>query len=266
MVGGIVDKLKLIVADAHVEPSNMNLDRFEALGNFIAEIQPDEIYQLGDFLSMTSLSHWDSDKKLTMEKRRYGEDIYTANKAIDLMFDPIVTLNTKLRRKKEKLYKPTIYWLEGNHEAWCQQYTEYNPEMAGFLNLAKDLRIHARGFNLIPYRERLEVDGVTYCHIPMAKNNQPIGGKYATMRALERHNKPIVFGHLHRFEVMSDKRMDTDHLHYAVCCGCFFEEEPEYARGAEVPNWRGVVLLTQYDYGQFDFEQISLHRLKRDYL
>lgn len=262
----MLDKTKLIIADAHVEPGNMTLDRFEALGNYIVDIQPDEIYQLGDFLSVTSLSHWDSDKKLTMERRRYGEDIYIANKAIDLVFDPIKALNARLRRKKEKLYKPTVYWFEGNHEAWIRQYTEYNPEMAGFLDLTKDLRVYARGFNYIPYRERLVVDGVTYCHVPMAKNNQPVSGKYATMRALERHNKPIVFGHLHRFEVMSDKRMDADSMHYAVCCGCFFEEEPEYAKGAEVPNWRGVTLLTQYDYGQFDFEQISLHRLKRDYL
>jgi hypothetical protein len=134
--------------------------------------------------------------------------------------------------------------------------------MEGFVDPRINLRLAERGFQIIGYKEYLELEGVLFTHIPM-KGGQPVGGQYALQRAFEITPKALVFAHLHRYEFLHGRRLKEDKIPI-LCAGCFFDEEYEedFLKGCPNPYWRGVVLLDIYKTGQFDAAQICLDKLK----
>ncbi len=253
----------LLVPDAHVT-CHEDLSRFTQCGNLIVDRQPERIMIMGDFVSLDSLSDFDMNTRLLMEQRRYEQDIRAGNVALDLMLRPLQDYNKRMVEGKRKTYRPEIVFLEGNHEYRATRYVQSHAELEGFIEVSRDLRLSDRGIRFIPYRGFYRVDGTTFVHAPMNKANQPISGKYAVARALERYSGNIVFGHTHRWEYMEEKRMDCDANNTALACGCFFEVCPEYAEGAENNWWKGLTILHHHENG-WDIEQISLARLGRMY-
>lgn len=259
--------LTLCIGDAHVQ-SNQNLDRFIALGSFIHEVKPENIIIIGDFLDMQSLSHWLTNKRLKMEGLRYAEEINQANIALDHMFLPMCVDNERARLSKKRLYRPELVYIEGNHEERVWRYIEQHPELKGHLDYRNDLRLKQRGFKYIPYKEYYHNNGVAFTHIPISGNGMPISGAVGTQlqRALRDHNTSIVYGHNHKLSMQGEHRLGGAHYNQALSLGCFFEHVDEYAKGAKVDYWRGIVLLDQYSEGRFDIETIALSKLMREYL
>lgn len=259
--------LTLCIGDSHVQ-AGQNIDRFTALGHFIDEVRPDTIVIIGDFLDMESLSHWITNKRLTMEGLRYADEIEQANKALDKMFLPMTLTNERLRGNKKRTYRPELVYIEGNHEERCWRYIEQHPELEGHLDYRQDLKLVDRGFKYIPYKEYYHNLGVAYTHIPIAGNGMPRSGNVHTQlqNALRDHNTSIVYGHNHKLAMAGEHRFGGEHYNQAMSIGCFFEHIDAYAKGAKVDYWRGIVLLDQYSMGRFDIETIALSKLKRDYL
>ena len=61
-----MNKSVLVIPDGHVDDIQ-DLSRWAYLGNLIVERKPDMIVQLGDFVTVGSLSHFDMNKKRKME-------------------------------------------------------------------------------------------------------------------------------------------------------------------------------------------------------
>lgn len=235
----------LCFADAHSEPGDSPL-RFEKLGSFIADRQPDRIVQLGDFISLSSISGWDMSKKLLMEGRRYREDIEAGRQAVESIFSPLESLQNRQRKSKVKLYSPEIDWLEGNHEERLGRWLEQHPEMEGSFDLARDLGLTQRGIVPHPYRQRIKRYGVNYMHAPLAGNDQPISGLHIPYKALQRFNSHIVMGHYHRSESATIKRTDAPHVQRAIVCPAFFDGQPHYlSPSCPATIDRGVILIHQ---------------------
>jgi predicted phosphodiesterase len=249
----------LLIPDAHVT-ADEDLTRFNQCAKLILDREPSKIIIMGDFVSLDSLSDFDMNKRLLMEHRRYEADIRGGNLALDLLFHPIQDRNRVRKVQKLKQYRPDIIYLEGNHEYRAVRYVQTHSELEGFMDVASDLNLSIRGVHFVPYRSSYRIEDTTFVHCPMNKANQPISGKYAVARALERYTGNVVFGHTHRWEFMEEKRMDMDKNNLALACGCFFEETPEYATGAENNWWKGLTILHHHANG-FDTEQISMTRL-----
>jgi hypothetical protein len=255
----------LLIPDAHVEP-NQDLSRFELASKLILDRRPDAIIDMGDFCSFGSLSHWDQNRRLLMENKRFSRDLEAGNEAYNLLTSGIRTQNEQARKNKSRKYSPEFVKLMGNHEEWPLRYAEQHPALEGVLCPIKNLYMEERGFKVIPYREVINIHGINYCHAVMAQNNQPVSGKYDIVRAWERFTSPVIFGHNHRFKVFGDRRIDGTHTTESVSVGCFFEEVPAYAKGAKSGWWSGLVLINQWDdSGAFDMERISIERLKYEY-
>jgi UDP-2,3-diacylglucosamine pyrophosphatase LpxH len=255
----------LIIPDAHVN-QDQNLERFLPVGQMIVDIQPDFIMSIGDFLGMHALSHWDRNKRVTMEGRRYRKDIEAGNEALDSVLAPLLALQEKQRHFKERIYRPALYYIMGNHEAWAKKFVEENPAMEGFVDPCINLRLAERGFEVIDYKEYLELNGILFTHCPL-KGGVPVQGQYAMQRAFEVTSKAMIFGHLHRFEYIHGRRLREDKIP-VMSVGCFFEEEYEedFLKGCPNPYWRGIVLIDSYKPGQFDATQISLEKLQNGLL
>ena len=260
-----MSNLILAIADAHVEPEQ-DLERFEWLSRLIVDRKPTHIVVLGDFLSMSSFSHWDANKRLLMEGRRYNLDIGAGKDAIRLMFNDLNIIQHRQRESKAKLYNPKTVWIMGNHEDWARQYVEQHPEMLGMIDVENDLQLkYLPNTTVYNYKQNVEIGGVWFTHVPVMSNGRPVSGMNSLKQAMNIFNGSIVYGHTHKFQVAGQRRHDSTHLQQAMECGCFYEGTPAYCIGVQDNHWRGVVLLHQYDFGSFDPEPISMARLMHEY-
>lgn len=259
----------LVIADSHVCPGQDN-SRFEYLGRFITHRRPDTIIQLGDFASMESLSRWDKDKRLKIEGRRFLSDVHAARDAWSIIDYHVERLQELQKKRKDRLYRPTLLWFEGNHEDWLAQYVDRNAELLDLLDLRKEFDIKENlysSFKWFRWKEVCEQDGILFCHAPIGRVG-PISSKYISSRVLaEIANNSMVFGHTHRrnCDTISRYCFEGSSIIRAVNAGCFFEETPEYAEGNNNDYWKGILLLHVMDDGEFDIEEWSIDRLRIKY-
>ena len=258
----------LFFTDAHVEAEE-DLRRFQALGNFIVEQRPTNIVQGGDFLSLDSLSFYDRNKRGKMEGRRFKKELDTGREAVNALMEPLNTLQSKLKMGKRKIYDPKRYWLLGNHEDRFYRYLEGNPELIGVVSITEGIGVEENGWEVIPYREYVYINGVGFTHVPMNGLNKPIGGVYALRKAALGHAQSIVYGHSHKLAYVTESRKGiVDEKTAVLNVGGFFEGVPEYAIGSDaVPNWwMGVVMINHRQGMNWDFQTISLETLLEEYL
>jgi predicted phosphodiesterase len=241
----------LVIGDAHVAPGQ-NLRRFKALGNYIKAEKPDVIVEIGDFLTLDSLSDWDRNKRLKMEGRRYEKEIIAGNRALDLL-------------ESDALDRAKKYKVKGNHENRLDRYLDHDPTFAGQVGIEKDLLLKERGYSVVEYRDHVDVNGISFTHIPISGLGKPIGEPNVTRKALQLYNNSVVFGHCHTLSHSAEHRTNAPHLNQALSAGCFFEHIDEYAVGSKTDYWRGVVLLTSQHNNRFDIETTSMSRLLRSH-
>lgn len=245
------DNLTLVVGDVHVAP-NQNLSRAELLGRAIADLQPNRVVFIGDFLSFDSLSDWDMDKRKTMEGRRYAKDIRAGREFLSRCYTYVPNYND-------------MEWhlCEGNHETRLHRYIAGNPTFDGAVDYIRDLGIDQ--WSITPYKQYLNVAGIDFTHIPINEAGKPIGGKFACSKALDIHSSSVVFGHTHKLDTASIHRHGAPHLQIALNVGCYFEHIDDYAKGSVTSYWRGIVLVDHYKHGRFSWMPIPLGKMRKAY-
>ena len=263
----------LVIPDAHAHPEFSN-ERFTALGNFIVARQPDNIVQIGDFLDLDSICFQERSKPLLKEGKRLVDDIEAGRDAYERLMRPLRSLWKKQRRDKKALYKPGLYWCNGNHEDRAWRYVEEIPELAGFIPTNDFVGCQDDGWVMVPYGDACYIEGTMFTHVPVNHVGRRVGGIYAVRRAAENSHNTVVFGHTHRREILSlNRASDEDPKGRRVdgiTVGCYFDYDPAYVRreGA-VPTlnwWSGLVLFHHTGYSRVDPEFISVERVKAEYL
>jgi hypothetical protein len=254
----------MIIPDCHDKPGSSK-ERFTKLGQLIVDRLPDRIVVMGDFSTCASLSHWDKNKRLTIEGKRYKEDVKSAKEAIKEIFGPLWTLQASQIEEEVLVYDPEIIWLLGNHEEWVRMYTVYNPAMSGYLDIVEDLELEKFCNQIVPYKKYIEIEGIIFSHVPMNGGNIPVSGKHAIFRAQDQCSKSQVFAHTHRWEHISNQRHGDDDIIQTLSVGYFDYEKEEYCEDAPLGWWAGITMLTHWKPGRFDCAQISLARLMEMY-
>ncbi|CAB4169937.1 Calcineurin-like phosphoesterase domain, lpxH type [uncultured Caudovirales phage] len=239
----------LVVGDAHVD-EHQSLDRFKALGKKIETEQPDHVVFIGDFLSMNCLSDWDKNKRCKMENRRYHLEIAAGNKALDYAMSEC---------------RADVHYIEGNHEDRQSRYFDVDPTFLGTSSIKGDLHLADRGIEWVPYKSCLNIDGVSFTHIPITSLGKAIGNPNVAQKALKLFHNSVVFGHTHTLDHAAEHRHGSPHLNQALSVGCFFEHVDEYAQGSLTNYWRGLVDLYIYDTNRFDFSTTSMRQLYTQY-
>ena len=255
------EKTTLVIPDTHAIPGQ-DTSRFLSLGKMIVDRKPDNIVFMGDFVTLESLSAWDLGKAGKMEGKRYSEDCKAGTQALSYILGPLRDLQLQQAVDGEKIYKPRLIYIMGNHEDRLDRYLATKPELSAHLDVAKDLALEDSGFtDIIPYRGFIELEGVLFTHAVMNAANLAIGGKTALSTIASAVSKSVVIGHLHRFETVNHYRHGADDIIQIVSSGCFFDGVEDYADGGLNAYWRGVLLLSHYKLGRFDIESISTDRL-----
>src|SRR5690606_6778948 len=186
------------------------VDKFAGRDNVV-------IINLGDFWDMPSLSSYDKGKGAA-EGRRVIDDIRAGNAALLKLNRPLDEYNEKQRKNKEKQWKPRRVMLRGNHEERADRAANNDPEWTGVIGTGLDVEIpmESPGWEVIPFLEVEEIDGVAYSHYfynPMS------GRPYGTAAAsrLKQIGRSFTMGHQQTLDYAI--RFVGEKSHHALIAG-----------------------------------------------
>lgn len=255
---------KLIIGDPHATPEADN-ERFDWLGRYIIDRQPDEIICLGDFACMPSLSSYDKFQR-SFEGRRYHADIAAANDALARIDGPRSRYNRQKARNKEKQYRPKMIMLGGNHdEGRIERVTQFHPELYKTIGI-EDILYAEHGWTYVPYKSVYFSDGVAFSHhFASGGTGKPIGGLHHAHQLNTKHHMSTVCGHSHMYDRKPGYRADGTRF-WGLVAGCFFEHTPEFAKDSAAQWWRGVIEANNFDgAGDYSIREVPMEELKGDY-
>jgi len=264
----VIGNTTLVIGDSHADPDHSN-ERYTALGNMIVALKPDTIVQMGDFLTLDSLSDHDANNMIVREGRRLAADIAAGVDAYQRIMTPMREYNSKQAANKKAQYNPRKIWLRGNHEERAVRYMHEHPELLGFIADNSMVGAELDGWELVPYKRYAYVEGVAFTHIPMNPSiNQPVRGKYLAATVAQGQQQTCVYGHDHKRSLYSIHRNSHDggQRVEGIGVGCFIDYVPDYIKGNEeqLSWWSGIVVLTHGD--SLDVAYHGIDSVKRNFL
>lgn len=144
------------------------------------------------------------------------------------------------------------------------RYLERDPTFVGFADIRKDLRVDSRKWVWVPYGDDIKIRGISFTHIPFSANGKPISGNDIANKAHRVYNNSVVFGHTHQLVYQAFQRKNGSRQQ-VLNVGCYYEHQPDYIEKAPTAHFKGVVLMTVGEDGEFDIQTISIKSLLRDY-
>jgi hypothetical protein len=195
---------------------------------------------------MSSLCSFDKGKK-QFEGRRYVKDIEAARAAMD-------RLTAEWRNIAN--YHPRMVLTLGNHEDRITRAVEDAAILEGAIGL-HDLGYEAFGWEVHPFLEVVEIDGISYCHyFTSGAMGRPVTSAAALLRTRQ---CSAVMGHTQATDVCFHPRTQN----IAIFAGTCYLHDEEYLGFQGNNQRRQIVMLYEVDNGHFDPLFISLAYLKR---
>jgi hypothetical protein len=252
-------KRHVVIPDCQTK-SGVDLSYLSHVGQYIVDMKPDAIICIGDFADMPSLSSYDKGKK-SFEGRRYKADVSASRTAMDLLMQPIHDEHARLKRNKERAWKPELHLTLGNHEHRINRTIEAEPILDGTIGI-DDLGYHEHGWQVHDFLKPVTIDGIAYAHYFISG---AMGRPISSARALaNKKHMSCVMGHLQTWELHRETRADGRPFLGLFCGACYLHDE-DYLGPQGNNYWRGVWVLNEVDDGDFQPMPVSLAYLARKY-
>jgi len=259
--GRIITSDHLVIPDSHAQPDVSN-ERFDWLGEYIVEHQPQIIIDIGDSADMASLCSYDKGN-VRAEGRRYKDDIQAYHDAMDRLKKPLNKYNNTQTRHHKKKYKPRFVKCRGNHEQRIQRAATESPSLYGYLSF-DDLKEAEYGFEVYDFLKPALIDGIAYQHyFTSGVMGRPISGVNHARTLINKKSMSCVCGHSH----MRDFAEDIDAVGrrmFGLAVGCYFEHDESYTTEND-RFWRGLVHLKEVYRGEAEPSFISIDRMREIY-
>lgn len=245
-----------VLPDVQAKPG-VDFGFLTAIGNYIIAKKPDVLVCIGDFADMPSLSSYDVGTK-DFEGRRYHKDIAASNEAMDMLLSPIIAHNVRAKKNKEKQYKPRMVLTLGNHEERINKAINKDAKLDGLISI-NDLEYEEWGWEVIPFKQPIVIDGVAYVHyLPTGQRGMPCSTANAQ---LNKAHMSIVTGHQQGLQIAMGKAADGGRI-TSVIAGSCYEHQEKYMGPLENNHWRGALMLHNIDNGDFDLVPVPLRYIK----
>lgn len=253
-------KTHLFIPDVQAAPDTPT-DHLRWIGKYIVEVQPDEIIQIGDFADMPSLSTYAGQREL--EGKRYIRDIDAARRAMQELMDPLESYWDKQRRCKVRLYNPGMHLTLGNHEYRIQRVIDRDAKLDGFMG-AMDLGYEEWGWEVYPFLEVLQLDGIHYAHyFVQPQSGRPYSGENIELR-LKNIGFSFSMGHQQILKTGQRFLNNGQRIRGLIAGSCYLHDE--HYRGPQANGeWRGIIVKHEVRDGQYDLMEVSLDFLCRKY-
>ncbi len=248
-----------VIPDCQVK-SGVDISYLSHVGSYLAEKKPDVIIQIGDFADMPSLSSYDVGKK-SFEGRRYKDDIGAAHSGMETLLAPIKEEQARLRRNKEKVWKPRFVLTLGNHEDRISRAVDSDAKLDGTIGLS-DLGYETFGFEVVPYLEPIVIDGIAYAHY-FTSGAMGRAVTNAKLLVVKKHMS-CTMGHVQNWELHREVRADGQAILGLFAGSCYTHDE-DYL-GPQGNNYdRGIWMKHEVKDGHYQPMYVSLDYLKRRY-
>lgn len=262
-------KSLLWVSDGHAAPGETpeEFSRFSHVGHYIAKYKPETIVLGGDFWDNPGLNGHKGSTLLPIpgkEKPKQAArhsliaDWEAGRSAIDLILNPFKRDNERHIRAghKERVYSPSIYYTEGNHEDFWTRLTEKHNSLEGLVSNQDAIDfLSEHKVEWIPHREKLILGGVAFQHFHPDKRGMPIPINSLLPRLLMSNVSGHNHGHSIREEVRGDGRVQT-----AIVAGCY--KNPNRLQHGDRP---GILWMEDISHGESHYKFIPQHIVARDY-
>jgi predicted phosphodiesterase len=255
----------LIIPDTQVR-EGVCTAHIKAAGNYIVRHKPDHIVVMGDWWDMPSLSRFNSN--LEAEGLKIQKDLEAGNDAMLELLLPYIKYNGKRKTHKKKLYRPKLTYIVGNHDPQVRipRLIEEHPILEGFLTDNTNLFLEGLGFEVVPYLEIKNIEGIRFSHYiqnPHSLRGSPLSGQIDTM--LKNAGHSFVQGHQQTYK-MGKHYLSDGTQRLGIVCGAFYEHDERYMSPQGNKHWRGIVQLNDVKDGSACVCELSLDYLKRKYL
>lgn len=188
-------------------------EAFNSICNFIKDQKPDIIGLGGDWLDLSIVSHWNTDK----ERERAGRTLY---KDYDGLNKDVITKLEKLSNWSDKFY------LTGNHEDFIEQYIDKNPQLEGLIEFDECLNLKKRGWKVVPLNDHYQIGKMSFIH--GFYTNQ-----YHAKKTIDTwgDDSCIFYGHVHDIQSQTVVFRGAHGLpRMAQSCGCLCNKNPDYLK------------------------------------
>jgi predicted DNA-binding protein YlxM (UPF0122 family) len=229
-------KTYIVVTDLHVPEQNTSA--VNCVLQVMDDIKFDGILNLGDYLDLAVVSHWNKNKHKTLEGKRLKNDYIMGNALLD-EFDKRLPKNSDKR------------FFKGNHEQWIDDLVEENPALDGLFDIASGLKLQERGYKVYSYNHIERIGRLCMTH-----------GMYATTNTVKKHldelKVNIMIGHGHQIEqrMASSAAREISLAGYEV--GCLTNLDPDYAKHRANCHSHGFAIVYFYPNGYFDVNLVRI--------
>jgi hypothetical protein len=254
-----VARKHLVICDTQVKPG-IPLEYIKWIADYAVAKKPDVIVIIGDWADMHSLSSYDKGKK-SFEGREYKKDIEAANEALRLLMEPIKAEIDRLAKGRRKRWNPRLAVTLGNHEDRIDRLIETQRELSGLVS-TNDIEFAKWGFEVYPFKQVVEIDGVAYAHYFASGPRGEACSSAAQM--LRIHHMSCVAGHKQGKEIAYGK-YPTGRMITTILSGSAYVHEEKYLGPQGNDHWRGIFVLNEVNNGELDEMPVSLAYLKKRY-
>jgi predicted phosphodiesterase/transposase-like protein len=232
------NKFKQIIIIGDVHAPEQDDTAIKSVLNLMDDIKFDGIINLGDYLNLSCISHWNKEKRKTLEGKRLKSDFIVGCGLLD-------EFDKRLPKGAEK------HFLKGNHEEWLDQLVETQPALEGLFDLETGLKLTERGYKVYPYNEivrfgRLCITHGIYCGTTPARTH--------ASKLLSN----VLVGHTHSPEMCLIHSPAKEVSVVGYVNGCLCHMSPDYMK-SKPSNWAtGVAILYLFPNGWFDVNLIRI--------
>lgn len=256
-----MSKTAVVFTCAHTEPDVSN-ERFNWLGEFIYDLKPDIVIDLGDGADMRSLNSYDTRYPQKIVAQNYEKDIESYNDAQD-------RLRHKFRHQRRK--KPHWVGFEGNHENRIKKALAEDPRLEGDKHGVSFKHLQTKHwFN--DYHEYTnsapaiaDYCGVSFAHFFSSGNyGTAISGIHHAYALLQHRNHSSTCGHSHKRSIYFK---DSAHPYPIIgaVAGCFKGKDEDWAGQSNNEWWKGILVKRELENGYYEPQWISMETLRREY-
>jgi hypothetical protein len=249
----------LVIPDCQIK-EGVPLEHLTWAGKAIVDYKPDVVVNIGDFADMPSLSTHDVKGSKYFEGKRYTKDVAVVKDAMQMLLAPLKEMQSKQKKNKEKVYKPRMVMLMGNHENRIDRAINNNPTLEGLIS-TKDLG-YEKDWEVHEFLHPVFINGVGFNHY------WPVGamGRAASTAGaiISKLHMSCIAGHQQGKQVAYGKRADGQSI-CAIIAGSYYLHDESYMDKLSNKHWRGLVMLNEVNDGHFDEMFLSIEYLERKY-
>jgi hypothetical protein len=237
------------IGDTHAHPEYDN-KRFTALGQFVAEEQPDVVVQIGDWADMTSFNSHGT--KLEHEGSRWQDDV-------EVVQDSLAAFNRPILKRKRKL--PHRIITLGNHEHRIDRWLAENPKAVGHIDVGM-LGFEKFGWKTFPFGREAEVAGFDFVH-HLGSSTGRAAAISSPANGVKSVGKSTVVGHTHIANHIPVAYKDR--TVHGLDLGCAIHRQMGHSENWSHPTAhkyrRCVWVLDKAANGDADFREVRLSSL-----